>query len=954
MNSSPIYNLRVSEVYQALESSPGGLTAGQVEERRSLYGDNLLSEESSASHWPRFLIHTAHPMALLLWAAGGLSFLVVEPVVGVVLWLLVLANAGFSFWREYRAEKATEALRQLLPVYARIDRDGEEVKVPAIEIVPGDVLVLAEGDHVPADARVVEEYGLRINNANLTGEAVPARKTADASLREGISEVERPNLVFAGTSVVSGTGRAVVYATGMLTQFGRIARLTQATREEPSPLQKELVRITRIISLIAVGIGVIVFGVGAFDPDLEMETIEAFLLALGIIIATVPEGLPATITLVLAMAVQRLTQRSVLVKKLSIVETLGTVSIICTDKSGTLTQNQMTVREIWTAGQRMGVSGVGYEPEGGFSPDPKGTPLEGDLIALLAAAASCNNSRLNPPSLDHPQWTCLGDQTEAALRVVAMKAGVDDESLRAAFPRVHELPFDARRKRMSTIHQRSEGLQVGRLQAEPSKVPTFQSANLPTLIAFTKGAPREVLALCSQILLNGEVCPLDERQRAEILAANDDFARGALRVLALARRELPARSGAFTPEKVEQDLTFLGLIAMMDPPRPEVASAVETFRQAGIRLVMITGDYGLTAESLARRVGMLRTPDPVILTGADLDEINDYELNSAIEGEVIFARMAPEHKLRLVSAFQSRGEVVAVTGDGVNDAPALRKADVGIAMGVIGTDVAKEAADVVITNDNFGAIVGAIEEGRAVYDNLRKFITYIFSSNVPEILPFLLTGMFKIPLALRFSQILAIDLGTDLFPALALGSEKPEPDVMQHPPRRRTQPLIDSRLLRRAFLWLGLIEAVLCYAGFYFVKDWLGTDVFLRLPLPESLALSLASFEVPEGMRELLPVTMFHAGVVMAQVGNAFACRTEVNRGRSLGWLSNRFLLASIAIETVIILALIYIPPLAKAFEHVPLPPVFWLGLVFYAPALYGLDWLRKSLVRRRWRLNHL
>jgi magnesium-transporting ATPase (P-type) len=707
--------------------------------------------------------------------------------------------------------------------------------------------------------------------------------------------------------------------------------------ELPSRLQRELARTSRIISLVALGLAGVVLLVGIFDVGLPW--FEAFLLALGILVAAIPEGLPATVTLSLAMAAQRLAQRGVLVKQLSIVETLGTVSVICTDKSGTLTQNQMTVREVWVSRQRLSLTGVGYDPKGNYLPDPSGSSLESSLNALLIAAALCNNSRLNPPTPDRPYWTCLGDQTEAALRVAALKGGVSEDELEEVLPRIHELPFDARRKRMSTIHQSNQTFSAWEGAEDDSQWFTSNPD-----VAFVKGAPREVLQLCTHILLDGAPQPLDGELRAEILAANDEYARNALRVLALARRELPPRSGAYTVEGIEHELTFLGLMAMMDPPRPEVAQAMQTFLQAGIRMVMITGDYGLTAESFARRVGMLGTPNPTILTGADLDAMNDVELQAFLDKEVIYARMAPEHKLRLVSAFQGSGEVVAVTGDGVNDAPALRKADVAVAMGIIGTDVAKEAADVILTNDNFGAIVNAIEEGRTVYSNLRKFITYIFSSNVPEILPFILTALLNIPLALRVIQILAIDFGTDLLPALALGAEKPEPNVMREPPRKRTQPLIDRRLLLRAFLWLGMIEASLCYFGFFYVYRSHG---FMNFPYLSFLdQWFVPSVLVDASYVNLLAVTVFHAGVVMAQVGNAFACRTEKERGRSLGWLSNRLLLLGVFVEIVIILALIYIPPLATAFEHVPLPPIYWFGLALYGPILYSLDWLRKGAVR--------
>ncbi|HLE15034.1 MAG TPA: cation-transporting P-type ATPase, partial [Anaerolineales bacterium] len=694
-------------------------------------------------------------------------------------------------------------------------------------------------------------------------------------------------------------------------------------------------RTSHVISLLALGVAAIVFVVGVFDVGLK--GFEAFLLALGILVAAVPEGLPATVTLSLAMAAQRLAKRGVLVKQLSIMETLGTVSIICTDKSGTLTQNQMTVREVWVSGQRFTLTGAGYEPEGSYLPNPDGMPLESSLNALLIAADLCNNARLNPPTPDRPYWSCLGDQTEAALRVAAMKWGIDEQELADSLPRLHELPFDARRKRMSTIHLADHTLESWESEEDGRLWSSEQE------VALVKGAPREVLQLCTSILWDGTARPLDEGLQSEILAANDDYARRALRVLALARRELPSRSGSYSVEGVERDLTFLGLMAMMDPPRPEVAEAMAIIHQAGIRMVMITGDYGLTAESLARRVGMLFTPNPHILTGAELEELNDVELQALLDQEVIYARMAPEHKLRLVAAFQKRGEVVAVTGDGVNDAPALRKADVAVVMGQAGTDVAKEAADVILTTDNFGNFVAAIEEGRAVFDNVRKFITYIFSSNVPEILPFILTAMFQIPLALRVIQILAIDLGTDLFPALALGTEKPEPNVMNRPPRRRDQPLIDRGLLARAFLWLGMIEAILCYTGFFFVYRLAEGENLSALPLVGRwLSLDLlGGADV-----NLLAVTAFHAGVVMAQVGNAFACRTERERGRSLGWLGNPFLILGVFIEIAIILILIYYPPLAEVFQHVPLPPVFWVGLSLFGPILYSLDWLRKVVVR--------
>jgi P-type Ca2+ transporter type 2C len=922
MSSSPIYSIRVPEVFTFFETSPNGLLINEAESRLSLYGENVLSEQPAQPKWRKFIHQIRHPFIILMALAVLISLWQRDWTLTFVILLITITSSAFSFWREYRAEQAIEQLRRLLPSYAHLTRNGSEVHIPASEVVPGDVLILAEGDNIPADARVVEEYGLRVNNASLTGEAVAARKTAEASILPNISELERPNLIFAGTSVASGTGKAVVYATGMMTQFGRIAHLTQMVREEPSRFQKELERLGKILTWVAVVIGTIVWVLANYEPSITKLYDSPLLLALGTIVALTPEGLPATLTLSLAIAVQRLAGRGVLAKRLNVVETLGNVSVICTDKSGTLTQNQMTVREVWVAHHKFQVTGIGYEPKGQFTPSPVDKPFEKDLHTLLEVALSCNNSRVNPPSPEHPTWTCLGDQTEAALKVAALKYGLNEEDIGVQLPRIHEIPFDARRKRMTTIHR-----------------------GVAREIAFTKGAPREVLQLCSHIVVNGEIRPLDQNTRLEIQTTNDYYARRALRVLAFACRDLPQRSVAYSAETVECDLTFLGLMAMMDPPRPEVEQAIKVCRQAGIRILMITGDYGLTAESLARRVGMVTTPNPIILTGAELDLLSELELQQLLTKEIIFSRMAPDHKMRLVSAYQALGEVVAVTGDGVNDAPALRKADVGIAMGIIGTDVAKEAADIILTNDNFGSIVAAIEEGRAIFDNIRKFITYLFASNIPELLPFLLTGAIGIPPALTVRQILAIDMGTDILPALALGSEKPEPGIMDVPPRRKSQPLLDRGLLTRSFLWLGMIEAGLCYLGYLAIYLFSGNVGMLNLPVLTSI--HWPNFLVLSGNINAIASTVFLAGVVTVQVGNAFACRTSKAHITQLGWGSNKTLLGGIVLSLVIIAGLVYIPLLASAFDNQVFPLFFWPVLLLYALILYTLEWIRKALIRR-------
>jgi P-type Ca2+ transporter type 2C len=922
MTSIPIHAMRVQDAIKSLETSPTGLSTAEAQSRQSLYGGNVLSEQKRESNFNKFIRQIRHPFIILMLLAILISLWQKDLTLTVIIFLLAVTNSAFSYWRENRAERAIEKLRRLLPTYAHVVRDNVEVHLPADEIVPGDILILAEGDNIAADARVIEEYGLRVNNASLTGEAVAARKTSEASILPNISDLERPNLIFAGTSVASGTGKAVVYTTGMLTQFGRIARLTQTVQEQPSAFQKELERLGRILTWAAVIIGGIVWALANYEPNVSSHFTNPLLLALGTIVAVTPEGLPATLTLSLAMAVQRLAARGVLAKRLSIVETLGNVSVICTDKSGTLTQNQMTVRELWVSMHRLRVTGVGYEPQGEFLPDPRENRIEQDLLRLLDAAICCNNARVNEPTPERPYWTSLGDQTEAALKVTALKYHLIEDQVNDRLPRIHEIPFDARRKRMTTIH-REKG----------------------TEIAFIKGAPREVLQLCSFILINGENHILDDALRNEILGANDEYARRALRVLAFARHYLPPRSGAYTAESVECDLTFLGLMAMMDPPRPEVEKAIQTCRQAGIRIAMITGDYGLTAESLARRVGMVTSPNPLIMTGAELDQISDPDLHQLLEKEVIFARMAPDHKLRLVAAYQARGEVVAVTGDGVNDAPALRKADVGIAMGVIGTDVAKEAADIILTNDNFGSIIAAVEEGRAIFDNIRKFISFIFASNIPELLPFLMTAAIGIPSALTVRQILAIDMGTDLVPALGLGIEKPEPDIMNHPPRPRSRPLLDRSLLTHSFLWLGFLEAGLCYLGFLSTYLFSGNVNILNLPVLNSIQWPILINLT--GDVNALARTVFLTGVVTAQIGNAFAARTSKAHIRQMGWGSNKVLLGGIILALVIIISLIYFPPLARAFDNQILPLVFWPLLISYAPIVYTLEWFRKAIIRR-------
>jgi len=899
-------------VFCKLETQPSGLSQAEATRRLQTVGRNSLVEIQGQPLLLKFLGNFTHLMALLLWVGGLAAFVAQMPQLGVAIWLVNLINGAFSFWQEYKAEQATAALRRLLPAYARVLRDGEEQRIAAEALVPGDILLLTEGDHISADGRLVRDAELQIDQSTLTGESRPVRKSSDAVTRNGLTSAELPNLVFAGTNVAAGTGMAVIYATGMQTEFGRIAHLTQSISNELSPLQREIGVVTKQVTMIAVGIGMVFCVLAVWLGGMHLA--EGFIFALGMIVAFVPEGLLPTVTLALAMGVQRMARRHALIKRLSAVETLGCTSVILSDKTGTLTQNEMTVNKLWVAGHHYTVSGVGYNPEGQINDgaNPLRVATSPDLRQLLLVASLCNNARVLPPNHETPRWTVLGDPTEAALCVAARKGGLDWEEALATMPRLRELPFDSRRKRMTTIHQ------VGNRR-----------------VAYVKGAPKEVLALCTQIQCDSCAHELNAAGRVSVAETNDAYAREGLRVLAVAMRTLPADFGPLTPEAVECELTFVGLMAMVDPPRPEVSAAVEKCHQAGIRIIMITGDYGLTAESIARRIGIVRSQQPRIVTGSELETIDDAALALILRAEVIFARVSPEHKQRVVQALQALDHVVAVTGDGVNDAPALKQADIGVAMGIAGTDVAKEAADMILTDDNFASIVGAVEEGRAVYANIKKFTAYIFTSNTPEAIPFIAFALSggRIPLALTVMQILAIDLGTDLVPALALGAEPPEPGIMDRPPRRRNEHVINTGMLVRAYLWLGPIQSLAAMAAFYFMFWTNGYAGQLR-DLPAS------------GLLYQAATAMTLAAVVTTQIGNLFAQRTERTSIVKIGLFSNRLIWVGIATELCLIALIIYVPFLQNIFGTAALGAQHWLFLFAWAPVLLVADEGRKLLLR--------
>lgn len=919
-----IYRLPVHEVYDALGTSHQGLTQEQAEEYQKEQGKNVIDEKRKKSVLLIFFSNFTHLMAILLWLGGAVAFFAGMIELGVAIWLVNVINGVFSFWQEHRASKATEALRNMLPSYARVIRDGKEQKILAQDLVIGDLILLEEGDKISADARLIESSDLQVDQSTLTGESNPVRKTKDAILKDELTRSETPNLIFAGTNVSEGNGKAIVMEIGMRTEFGKIADLTQNMEVEDSPLQKEMDRLTKQVSMMAISFGVFFFIAALFLVDQPIAS--SFIFALGMIVAFIPEGLLPTVTLSLAMAVQRMSKRNALVKTLSSVETLGSTSVICTDKTGTLTQNEMTVSHLWLAKKEFIVTGVGYSPEGDILEGEKKVKANEneDMKLLLIGAALCNNARILSPHEESIRYTVLGDPTEACLGVVAEKAGINISKQAELTPRLRELPFESRRKRMTTIHQLEKPI---------------DGANF---IAYVKGAPKEVIKLSEYIRVNGNVNKMTEEMRKEIMEANDGYARDGLRVLAVAYRllhkddDIPTSLSAYTSEIIEQDLVFVGLVVMADPPRPEVAEAVEECHRAGIRIVMITGDYGLTAESIAKRIGIVKGNSPRIVSGLELEELSDDKLKEYLKDEIIFARVAPEQKLRVVSNLQEVGEIVAVTGDGVNDSPALKKANIGVAMGIAGTDVAKEAADIILTDDNFASIVHAIEEGRAVYSNLRKFMLYILNSNVPEAIP---SAMFlfsrgAIPLPLTVMQILTIDLGTDMLPALGLGTEKPEKGIMDQPPRNQKEPLLNKKLVVKAFLWYGLLVSITSIISYFFVN--------LQNGWPK---VTLAGENDPIYIKA---TAMTLAAIVFSQIGAVYNSRTEKQSVFKVGLFSNKQVNIGVAFEILLIGALVYLPPLQSIFHTAALDLSDLLLLCVWPPLILLIEEARKAWIRRK------
>ncbi len=912
MDTQHLYSLPVESALEVLATHlHRGLTESEVRARQERFGPNELAEKPRPGFLHMLWGQFSGFLVRILIVAAIISLLLGEVIDASAIMAIVVLNAVLGVVQQSRAEQALAALRKMASPNARVVRDGVETTVPARELVPGDIVMLETGHYVPADVRLIESVNLKIEEAALTGESVPVNKNARVVLDKEIPLGERRNSAFLGTLATYGRGRGLVTSTGMLTQIGMIAQMLQSIEDEPTPLQRKLDQLGKwlgVVSLVVCGL-VFVYGIirdthpamiltegllGYLRIE-QHDIIALFMTAVSLAIAAVPEGLPAVVTICLALGMQRMVRRHALIRKLPAVETLGCATVICSDKTGTLTQNQMTVVRGWAGGQSFQVTGEGYRPAGSFSAngqpfDPRSHPA---AESLLLGALLCNDAQLELSGEENGRTThrMVGDPTEGALVVTAAKAGLWRENVELQLPRVSEIPFDSDRKRMTTIHQ-IQDLTVWRRPSWPDQAP---------FVAFVKGAPDLTLSLCEGILLDGQVHPLTEGRRQEILAANAAMARQALRVLGVAFRPLSQVPETPAAESVERNLVFLGLLGMIDPARPEVKVAIRVAQGAGLRSVMVTGDYPDTAEAIAREIGLF-TPGSRVLSGTELDRMTEEQLADIVEEVDVYARVSPAHKVKIVNAFRARGHVTAMTGDGVNDAPALKRANIGVAMGITGTDVAKEASDMVLTDDNYASIVSAIEEGRIIYSNIRKFVFYLISCNTGEILIIFVAMLAGLPIPLTPIMLLWLNLVTDGAPALALGLEKGDPDIMKRPPRPTREPVINREMLVGVMVQAVVMTAAVLTAFLYGLNRY-----------PDDLA----------GAQ-----TIAFSTLVVSELLRAYTARSERYPLFRIGILGNKWMQIAVGSSLALLLAAVYVPVLQVFFGTIPLRPVDWLAVM--------------------------
>ncbi len=865
----------VRDVLVSVDSTPSGLSEVEAQKRLLALGPNELQGERKTPPLLLFLGQFKSFLILILIVAGVISMGIGEVIEAIAIFVIVVLAGVLGFIQEYQAGKAIESLRKMAAPNATVLRDGKQQSIPSRELVPGDVILLKAGDRVPADARTVDVINLKVDEAPLTGESLPVEKTAQILPSGDVPLGDRRNMLYMGTLVTYGKGRAVVVATGMRTEFGKIADMLRTTEQPRTPLQMNLDRLGKWVGLFAIALAAVMSILGVLRG---YEVAEMFVWGVALAVAIIPEALPAVVTITLAIGVRRMVKRNALIRKLPAVETLGATTVICSDKTGTLTQDEMTVRVISVNGKTIEVEGVGYAPVGrlsveGVEFDPA---VDQRLQELLTAAVLCNDASIRRGG---EQWQLTGDPTEGALVVAAAKAGIDRDTCVSMFPRVREIPFSSERKRMTTVHLLPDGFR-----------------------AFSKGAPEVVLESCTHIHRNGAIVPLDATHRAEVLNAAHQMAKNALRVLALSAKKLTSQNGS--DESIETDMTFLGLAGMMDPPRPEVREAIRTCESAGLRPVMITGDHKITAEAVARELGILKRGE--VITGTELEKLPENQLENIVETVDVYARISPAHKLQIVSALQKKGHIVAMTGDGVNDAPALKRADIGVAMGITGTDVSKEASDMILTDDNFASIVAAVEEGRGIFENIRKYLVFLLSGNMGTVFAMVIALMAERPLPLTAVQILFINFIMDGLIAIALGVEPPESGIMNKPPRRKNEGILNRAALGYIFGVGALIAAVTF-------------GVFL--------------WALEEGASTVEAMTMFFVTLIFARLFNGLNCRSFDVSVFQLGPFTNISLAASSLLALLLMALTLYVGVLQDAFNTVPLTAEQW-GTAFAASAV--------------------
>jgi len=922
ITSKSWHAIEVEETLHALNTKETGLSQEEAQKRLQEFGPNELKKEKGKSPIKLFVEQFADILIIILLIATGLSIYLGELIDAMVIIAIVMACAILGFVEEYRSEKALEALKKMTAPTAMVLRDGKEVKVQTISLVPGDIILLYTGDKVPADARLVEAINLKVDEASLTGESSPVNKDVKP-LPEDTSLNEKRNMIFTGTVAVYGRGKAVVTSTGMNTEFGKIAKMVQMTEEEETPLEKRMASVGKWIGILSIAVCLTVAVIGILEGR---SILDMILWGVSLAVAAVPEALPAIVTGALAVGMYRMAKVNTIVRRLPAVETLGCTSVICSDKTGTMTKGEMTVQRTYTNDKAIKVSGVGYEPEGEFLfEDKKIDPAQEDeLVTLLKVAILCNDAKLEKET-ETERWIVKGDPTEGALVVAAAKAGLWKEELEKEAPRIGEIPFSSERKCMTTAH-----IVSGKKK-----------------IAFMKGAPEIVLDKCTKIFVNGKVRKITQDDRTKILKVNEAMAMQALRNLGFAFRELPESMETFD-EKIENDMIFAGIMGMIDPPREEVKDAIYLCRKAGIDVVMVTGDHKLTAVAVAKELNLLSENEyeGKVLTGGEFDKLSDEQLNEMVENIVIYARVSPEHKMRIVKAWKAKGKVVAMTGDGVNDAPALKMSDIGVSMGITGTEVTKEASDMVLTDDNFASIVKAVKEGREIYGNIKKYLTYLLRCNIMEILVMFIV-MVGVPyiagaayhadpsqdpkssplLALTAIQLLWVNLITDGLPAIALGVDPGDPDLMERKPRDPNESVF-TRDVKVYLTIVPILMTALLLFGYFYYEPWRG--------------IVNGKDMLTEARTQLL------TAMILMELANAISARSLTYSVFKVGVFKNRFLWYAILSSFGLQLIVLYTPGIQTVFGVTSPEPLDWAFAILFTAITFGSLEIGKYIASKR------